>query len=60
MFYWGNVHEQVAIIDFVKDAITTLAHSIAATMKLLDSRRSRVFSKLVDSSAQLVPKVLGN
>jgi hypothetical protein len=45
VFHCRNVHEEVVVINFVKNAVGTLAHSIPAAMKLLDSCRSGLLSK---------------
>ncbi|MFH1112990.1 MAG: hypothetical protein V1792_03630 [Pseudomonadota bacterium] len=56
----GDIHKEVLVINFVKNAITALANSIAATVKLLDSRRSGIVSKLVDPVPYRVAIFHGN
>ena len=60
VFHCGNVHEEVVVINFVKDAVGTLTNSVPAAMKLLDSRGSRVLSKLIDSGLEWVLEFLGH
>jgi len=60
MFHCGNIHEEIVVVNFVKDTIRPLANSVSTSVKLLDSRRPGVQSKLVDSIPYCVPQLHGN